>query len=57
MKYFRAPKMSYDNGCFNIFHIGHLQLINYSKDLGDELFVAINSDNSIKTLKVRVDQL
>lgn len=52
MKYFRAPKMRVmTNGCFDIFHIGHLQLINYSKDLGDELFVAINSDNSIKNLK------
>ena len=39
------------NGCFDIFHIGHLQLINYSKDLGDELFIAINSDASIKSLK------
>ena len=39
------------NGCFDIFHIGHLQLINYSRDMGDELFVAINSDASIKSLK------
>ena len=39
------------NGCFDIFHIGHLQLINYSKNLGDELFIAINSDASIKSLK------
>ena len=39
------------NGCFDIFHIGHLQLINYSKKLGDELFIAINSDQSIKNLK------
>ena len=39
------------NGCFDIFHIGHLQLINYSIEQGDELFVAINSDESIKTLK------
>ena len=39
------------NGCFDIFHIGHLQLINYSKKLGDELFIAINSDQSIKSLK------
>ena len=39
------------NGCFDIFHIGHLQLINYSRGLGDELFIAINSDDSIKSLK------
>ena len=39
------------NGCFDIFHLGHLQLINFSKSLGDELFIAINSDFSIKKLK------
>lgn len=52
MKYFKAPKMRVmTNGCFDIFHIGHLQLINYSRGLGDELFIAINSDDSIKSLK------
>ncbi len=39
------------NGCFDIFHIGHLQLIKFAKSLGDVLLVAINSDNSISRIK------
>ena len=39
------------NGCFDIFHLGHLQMLNYASSLGDQLFVALNSDQSIKKLK------
>ncbi len=39
------------NGCFDVFHLGHLEMLNYANSLGDELFVAINSDKSIKELK------
>ena len=39
------------NGRFDIFHLGHLQMLNYAASLGDQLFVALNSDKSIKKLK------
>ena len=39
------------NGCFDIFHLGHLEMLNYASSLGDKLFVAVNSDKSIKSLK------
>tara|TARA_A100001388_G_scaffold271202_1_gene249673 strand:- start:629 stop:1033 length:405 start_codon:yes stop_codon:yes gene_type:complete len=39
------------NGCFDIFHLGHLEMLNFASSLGEELFVAINSDLSIKKLK------
>ena len=39
------------NGCFDILHAGHVDYLNKSKDLGDVLIVAINSDRSIKGLK------
>ena len=39
------------NGCFDIFHLGHLEMLNYASSLGDKLFVAVNSDQSIKSLK------
>ena len=41
----------FTNGCFDILHIGHLNLLKYSKSLGDFLIVGLNSDSSIKRLK------
>ena len=39
------------NGCFDVLHVGHINLINNSKMLGDNLIVAINSDRSVRELK------
>ena len=38
-------------GCFEIFHIGHLEYLEGSKTNGDILIVAVNSDNYIKRTK------
>ncbi len=39
------------NGCFDLFHIGHLQLLKFAKQQGDLLLVAVNSDKSIERQK------
>ncbi len=39
------------NGCFDLLHPGHTRLFAEARKLGDVLFVAINSDRSICTLK------
>ena len=39
------------NGCFDIIHSGHIKILKESKDLGDILIVAVNSDSSIKKNK------
>lgn len=39
------------NGCFDILHPGHIDILEYSKSLGDKLIVAVNSDESVKRLK------
>lgn len=44
-------KIVFTNGCFDILHRGHFELLKYSKSLGDYLIVGVNSDQSIKKLK------
>lgn len=39
------------NGCFDLLHAGHLEMIYQASLAGDVLIVALNSDDSIKRLK------
>jgi D-beta-D-heptose 7-phosphate kinase/D-beta-D-heptose 1-phosphate adenosyltransferase len=39
------------NGCFDLLHVGHIQLLASSKQLGDVLIVALDDDESVKGLK------
>lgn len=41
----------FTNGCFDILHLGHIELLRYAKSLGDILVVGVNSDKSVKRLK------
>jgi D-beta-D-heptose 7-phosphate kinase/D-beta-D-heptose 1-phosphate adenosyltransferase len=41
----------FTNGCFDILHRGHIELLETSKSYGDYLIVGLNSDESIKRLK------
>jgi len=45
------PTIVFTNGCFDLFHAGHLKILYEAKKLGDELHVGINSDKSIMGLK------
>ena len=38
-------------GCFDILHVGHIQYLEQSKNLGDRLIVGLNSDESVRRLK------
>lgn len=44
-------KIVFTNGCFDLLHIGHVNLFQKAKTLGDVLIVAINSDASLAQLK------
>jgi len=44
-------KKIFVNGCFDILHVGHIELFKYAKSLGDHLTVAIDSDNRVKSMK------
>ena len=39
------------NGTFDILHHGHLAMLNHARTLGDELNIAIDSDERVKKLK------
>jgi len=39
------------NGCFDLLHVGHIRYLRAAKKLGGRLIVAINSDDSVRSLK------
>lgn len=44
-------KKVFTNGCFDLLHEGHLDLLKFAKSKGDCLIVGLNSDSSVKRLK------
>ena len=41
----------FTNGCFDIIHPGHIDLLKRARELGTKLIVGINSDASVKKIK------
>jgi rfaE bifunctional protein nucleotidyltransferase chain/domain len=39
------------NGCFDLFHVGHVRYLTAAKQLADVLVVAVNSDEQARRLK------
>jgi rfaE bifunctional protein nucleotidyltransferase chain/domain len=39
------------NGCFDLLHVGHVAALQAASQLGDQLWVAINDDESVRQLK------
>jgi D-beta-D-heptose 7-phosphate kinase/D-beta-D-heptose 1-phosphate adenosyltransferase len=46
-----GKRFVFTNGCFDILHRGHVELLRAARDLGDQLAVGINSDDSVRRLK------
>jgi D-beta-D-heptose 7-phosphate kinase/D-beta-D-heptose 1-phosphate adenosyltransferase len=44
-------KISFVNGCFDVLHPGHFELLKYARSLGDYLIVAIDSDRKVAEMK------
>jgi len=44
-------KVVFTNGCFDILHPGHIDLLTRARGLGTKLVVGINSDRSVRAIK------
>ncbi len=49
--YLIKKKIGFTNGCFDLLHLGHLEMLKQAKENCDYLIIGLNSDNSIKRLK------
>ncbi|MDR0920445.1 MAG: bifunctional heptose 7-phosphate kinase/heptose 1-phosphate adenyltransferase [Oscillospiraceae bacterium] len=49
--HYQSKKIVFTNGCFDLLHIGHLDLLKQARQLGDVLILGLNSDASIHALK------
>ena len=41
----------FTNGCFDLIHPGHTELLRHARSLGHYLLVGLNSDSSVRALK------
>ncbi len=47
----QGKKVVFTNGCFDLLHVGHIQLLEAAASKGDVLVVGLNSDQSVTRLK------
>jgi D-beta-D-heptose 7-phosphate kinase/D-beta-D-heptose 1-phosphate adenosyltransferase len=47
----QGKKIVFTNGCFDLFHAGHLETLRQASAMGDVLVVGINSDKSVASIK------
>jgi D-beta-D-heptose 7-phosphate kinase / D-beta-D-heptose 1-phosphate adenosyltransferase len=47
----QGQRIVFSNGCFDLLHPGHVRLLQFARQEGDRLIVALNSDASVTRLK------
>src|SRR5438045_9678047 len=47
-----GKKLVVTNGCFDLLHVGHVRCLKAARALGDALAIGLNSDRSVRALKV-----
>jgi len=47
----QGDRITLANGCFDLLHVGHVRYLHAAKELGGRLVVALNSDDSVRSLK------
>lgn len=46
-----GQKIVFTNGCFDLVHAGHIEILENARSLGDFLIVALNTDQSVRDIK------
>ncbi len=44
-------RIAFTNGCFDLLHAGHVQILDFARSQADCLVVGLNSDRSVKAIK------
>jgi rfaE bifunctional protein nucleotidyltransferase chain/domain len=47
----QGQKIVFTNGCFDLLHLGHVDYLEKSRQLGDKLVLGLNTDASISRIK------
>ncbi len=47
----KGDRVVFTNGCFDLLHPGHIDLLGKAKALGDRLVIGLNSDDSVRRLQ------
>ncbi|HEY8486386.1 MAG TPA: D-glycero-beta-D-manno-heptose 1-phosphate adenylyltransferase [Limnochordales bacterium] len=47
----RGGTVAFTNGCFDLLHAGHVELLETARSLADALVVGVNGDDSVRRLK------
>jgi len=46
----QGKRIVFTNGCFDLLHLGHVRSLEQARSLGDLLVVAVNNDQSVRSL-------
>jgi D-beta-D-heptose 7-phosphate kinase/D-beta-D-heptose 1-phosphate adenosyltransferase len=46
-----GQRFVFTNGCFDVIHPGHVELLHRAKEMGHYLLVGLNTDRSVRALK------
>ena len=44
-------RVVFTNGCFDLLHAGHIEMLSFARAQGDSLVVGVNSDRSVRLIK------